>query len=279
MSGIVLASPGSIFLQLGPITIRWYGLMFALGFVACAYTATRLGKQFGFRDEDVINATLASFVGGVVGARLYFVALSWQYFQSHLLEIGATWLGGLSIHGGLIGATIGIALFCRRNKLAFPSMIDLLSSVIPLGQAVGRWGNFFNSELFGGPVSDSFPIKVFIPEGNRPIIYKNCSYFHPAFLYECIWDFLLFLVLYCFVFKKCRNVPFLTTLIYIAGYSIGRLLIEPMRTDSIMVNSVQAPMVASAVCLAFSLLGIVGLLLWKRRFLPAGQDKEVQSPD
>ncbi len=249
--------------------------MFALGFASCAYAATKLGKQFGFQDEDVINCTLASFVAGIVGARLYFVALSWDHFQNHLLEIGATWLGGLSIHGGLIGATIGIAIFCRRNKLPFLSMIDLLSTVIPLGQAVGRWGNFFNSELFGGPVSDSFPIKVAIPEVSRPIIYKSCAYFHPAFLYECIWDFLLFLLLYLLVFKRCRNLPGLTTLIYVAGYSIGRLLIEPIRTDSIMVNGVQAPMVASAVCLAVSVLGILGLLLGRSRLAkPQNEEQE-----
>ncbi len=263
--GLVLQSPGSVFLQLGPLTVRWYGIMFALGFVCVCVAGTRLGRKFGMKDEDVINCALTDFIGGVVGARLYFVALKWDYFQSHLDQIGATWLGGLSIHGGIIGAIIAGALFCRRAKIPFLSMCDLLASAMPLAQAVGRWGNFFNSELFGQPVAADFPIKVFIPLELRPDGAKNFPYFHPTFLYESIWDFGLFLFLYFFVVRKFRKIPFLTSLVYIGGYNIGRLLIEPLRMDSIMVNvggnTVQSPMIASAVSVAAALIGIVFLVV------------------
>ncbi|HEY9733333.1 MAG TPA: prolipoprotein diacylglyceryl transferase [Drouetiella sp.] len=273
MHGLVLQSPGSIFLQLGPFTIRWYGIMFALGFVCVLVTGTRLGKKFGFKDEDVINCALLNFVAGVIGARLYFVALKWDYFCHHLDQIGATWLGGLSIHGGVIGAMIATAIFCRRAGISFFSMCDVLAAAMPLAQAVGRWGNFFNSELFGQPVPDDFPIKVFIPPQLRPDTAKSFSYFHATFLYESVWDLLLFLFLYFYVVRKFKDKPFFTSLVYIAGYNLGRLLIEPLRMDSIMVNiagnAVQSPMIASALCLFFAVVGMVILLMRKK---PA-QDK------
>jgi phosphatidylglycerol:prolipoprotein diacylglycerol transferase len=242
--------------------------MFALGFVCVLVMGTRLGKKFGFKDEDVINCALMDFIAGIIGARLYFVALKWDEFSRHLDQIGAIWLGGLSIHGGVIGALIATAIFCRRAKISFFSMCDVLAAAIPLAQAVGRWGNFFNSELFGQPVPDGFPIAVLIPPHLRPDSAKSYSYFHATFLYESVWDLLLFFFLYFFVARKFKDTPFFTSLVYIACYNIGRLLIEPLRMDSIMVNiggtSVQSPMVASTLFLVVALVGIVIVILRKR---------------
>lgn len=252
-------------MQLGPLTIRWYGLCIALGFICATYFAGRLAKKFGLSNEHLINCELLSFVGGVIGARLYYVFLCWHYFSQHLLEIAAVWKGGLSIHGGIIGGTIFGALYCYRTKQPILRYADLIAAVIPLGQAIGRWGNFFNSELFGLPVPDNYFIKVYISPENRPPAYYSYSYFHPAFLYESLFDLFLFLLLYLFVVRKLGRYPGVTSLLYIAGYSVGRLLIEPLRVDSIIKHGIQVPIIASAVSLILALLALLLLVCFYAR--------------
>ena len=250
-------SPGSIFLKLGPITIRWYGVMIFLGFVLASTAAARLAKKLSINPEQLINCAFITFLGGVIGARLYFVALSWPYFQLHPEDICAIWKGGLSIHGGIIGGTIAGWLYCISQKLPALKYADILSAVAPLGQAIGRWGNFFNSEAFGRPVADNYPLRLFIPQENRPLLYRNNDYFHPTFLYESAWDFALFLLLYFVIAPRLRKYPGLSFVVYLAGYSLGRLFIEPLRVDSIMIAGAQAPFVVSAVTLLLSLISIL----------------------
>jgi phosphatidylglycerol---prolipoprotein diacylglyceryl transferase len=258
---VTFQSPGSILLQLGPLAIRWYGFLIALGAVIACSVATKLAKRFQFDLEHVLNCVFWCFIGGIIGARLYYVALKWEYFLQHLNEIPATWLGGLSIHGGLLGATICGAIYCRKVKLPILPMSDLISVCVPLAQAIGRWGNFFNSELFGRPVGPDFFLRLYIPPENRPLDYREFSYFHPTFLYESIWDLLLFCLLYFVVVNKTRAYPGLTFMIYLAGYSLGRMLIEPLRIDGFsFVAGMQTPVVISAVFLAGSIIGMVLIL-------------------
>lgn len=262
---VMFQSPGSIFFKLGPITIRWYGIMIALGFVAASIALSRLAKKVGLNSESLINCAIASFIGGIIGARLYFVSLSWGYFHNHLWEICATWNGGLSIHGGIIGAVIAGCVYAYLKKLPALQYADILTSVAPLGQAVGRWGNFFNSEAFGKPVADTFPLRLFIPPDNRPLAYLHNNYFHPTFLYESIWDFALFCLLYFVALPRLAAYPGLNFLLYIAGYSLGRMLIEPLRVDSIMIGDWQAPLVVSAANFALALIAMMFLVFLYRR--------------
>lgn len=240
--------------------MRWYGVMFALGFISVTITASRLGKKYGIKEEDIINCALINFVGGVIGARLYFVALKWDYFKDHLNQICATWLGGLSIHGGVAGALLTSVLYCRLNKLPFFAICDILAACMPLAQAIGRWGNFFNSELYGQPVPDNFPLKLYIPLEYRPPNATGNEYFHPTFLYESVWNLGLFFILYFYFLPRFRKYKFLTSLVYIAAYNVGRLLIEPLRMDSIMYHGIQTPMIAGGIALGASLAGIVFVL-------------------
>lgn len=252
-------SPGGIFFKIGDLTVRWYGVMIALGFLAAVFVATRMAKIRGLDPDKILNMCLSCFIGGVIGARLYFVALSWQYFTYHWNEILCTWNGGLSIHGGVLGGIIGGCIYCLRTKLPILICCDIGGTVTVLAQAIGRWGNFFNSEAFGRPVPDTFPLKLFIPEENRPLQYHTHSYFHPTFLYESIWDLGMFALLYFVCWNKLQRFPGMTFMIYIAGYSIGRLLIEPMRTDSIMFMGFPAPILASALSLAVAVCGMLTL--------------------
>ena len=249
-------SPGSVLLKFGPVVIHWYGLMIALGCLSAITTAARLSKKFDFDQEKVINCALYAFLGGVIGARLYFVCLKADYFCRHLLEIPATWLGGLSIHGGFIGATIAGALYCRQQKLKFWSMCDLLATVMPLAQAIGRWGNFFNSELYGLPVPDSFPVKVLIAPEYRLPVYRNAAFYHPTFFYESVLDIGLFVLLLTLVLPRAKNYPGLTFMTYLSGYSIIRLIVEPLRVDSFAsFAGIQSPIIASALTLVVAIIG------------------------
>jgi len=262
---VYFESPGSVLLKLGPVVIHWYGLMIALGCMSAITTATRLSKVFDFDQEKVINCALYAFLGGVIGARIYYVCLKADYFATHLLEIPATWLGGLSIHGGLIGATIAGALYCRHEKLKFWSMCDLLATAMPLAQAIGRWGNFFNSELYGLPVPDSFAVKLFIAAEYRLPIYRNASFYHPTFLYESVLDLGLFALLLFLVLPRAKNYPGLTFMTYLSGYSIIRLIVEPLRVDSFAsFGGIQSPIIASAVMLVVALIG-AGIVVLRQR--------------
>jgi phosphatidylglycerol:prolipoprotein diacylglycerol transferase len=281
---MTFSSPGAILFQLGPFTVRWYGAMFALGFIAATYFATRLAKRRGIDENGMINFMLLAFIGGVIGARLYYVALEWSHFQDHLMEIFATWNGGLSIHGGMIGAIVFGALYCRKVGLSLPKMLDICVTCVPLAQAIGRWGNFFNSELFGRPVPDNFPLKVFIPPESRGSQYQAYSYFHPTFFYESVWNLLTFLLLYFVLGERLKKYPAMTIFVYLLIYSIGRLLIEPLRTDSIMAGSIQVPMIASAISVVIALGGITFLAMRYRKqgvapSLPGSDNQAEQAGD
>jgi phosphatidylglycerol:prolipoprotein diacylglycerol transferase len=253
-------SPGAILFQLGPLTIRWYGVMIALGFLAATYAASQLCKRWGVSKDKVINCALVSFIVGILGARLYFVALNWAHFSHHPQEILATWNGGLSIHGGILGGLLAGIIYCLTVKLSILDTADILATVAALGQAIGRWGNFFNSEAFGKPVPFDFPLRLYIPPECRPSGQQSVEFFHPTFLYESLWDLTIFAVLFYFLADRFRAYPGMCFWFYLAAYSIGRLLIEPLRTDSIMAGDVPVPIIASAVSLLIAIVGAVVLI-------------------
>lgn len=254
-------SPGQIFLHIGPISIRYYGLMYLLAFLLVSFAIKKLAFRYKLEAETLINCALVCFLGGICGARFYFVLLCWPYFLNHMWEIIALWQGGLSIHGGIIGAALAGVWYAKKKKLPVLSTADILGTVVPLGQAIGRWGNFFNCELFGLPVSADFPFKQYIPPAMRPEQFANCEFFHPTFLYESVWDLVLFFALYFVVLPRFNKHPGITFFIYIAGYSLGRILIEPIRVDSIMFGTTKIPLVASWVFLLLSLAAITILYM------------------
>lgn len=262
---MIFQSPGAIICKIGSVTVRWYGIMIAIGFVCGTMMATRLAKVWNLDHEKIVNGALLAFIGGVAGGRLYYVAITWDYFRHHPSEIIATWNGGMSIHGGLIGGFITAALYCYFAKLPVLKVLDLGGCTLPLAQAIGRWGNFFNSEAFGAPVGNEFPLRLYIPKENRPFPFSLNEYFHPTFLYECVWNLLLFSLLYYVLSKKLSKYPGMLFLVYIAGYSIGRLLIEPLRLDSIMAGSTRIPMLASGIGLGISLLLMACTMMYYKR--------------
>lgn len=274
--GITLQSPGPMFLEWGPIHIRWYAVMIASGFFAALFVIEKLATRFGIDKDKLVNGALVSFIGGIIGARLYFVALNLNSYLQRPEDILATWQGGMSIHGGILGGLLFGTVYARLTKLSFARGCDIFGVGLPLGQAIGRWGNFFNSEAFGSPVSDNFPFKVSIPPQNRPLELQGHQYFHATFFYEAVWDMLLFAFLYFFAADKLKNYPGATFMVYLAGYSLGRLLIEPIRTDSIMMGSMPVPIIASAVSLGLALIGYF-MIRAKNKGAGAGSDTTEQT--
>ncbi|UZQ56201.1 prolipoprotein diacylglyceryl transferase [Trichothermofontia sichuanensis B231] len=263
-------SPGPILVELGPLAVRWYGLLIATAVLIGVTLSQWLAKQRRVDPEAIADLALWLVVGAIPAARLYYVLFQWREYAAEPLQAFAIWKGGIAIHGAILGGTIATILFCRIRKLSFWQIADLIAPSLILGQAIGRWGNFFNSEAFGRPTD--LPWKLYIPLDHRPLAYRSFEYFHPTFLYESLWNLGVFgLLMGIFLWDSRQPQPrckpgtlFLT---YWLAYSLGRFWIEGLRTDSLMLGPLRIAQVVS-------LLGIVlgGLGLWwlygRRRSLP-----------
>jgi len=229
----VFTSPGPLLFQLGPFSLRWYGLLIAVAVLLGLMLATRLGKQRGIEPAMIADLLPILVLAAVIGARLYYVVFEWRQYQLNWLDALAIWRGGIAIHGALLGGSLAVILYCRWRKLAFWNLLDVLVPSVALGQAIGRWGNFFNSEAFGLPTD--LPWKLTIPFANRPVQFLDQTTFHPTFLYESLWNLgvvVLLLVLFQRGLKGQLKLPAgALSCVYLLSYSTGRLWIEGLRID------------------------------------------------
>src|SRR5574341_1308497 len=173
----MFASPGAIALQFGPLAIRWYGLLIATGVLLGTTLAHRDALRRGQDPDVLLNGIVFTVLTSLVGARLYYVLFNWDYYAAHPSKVVAVWEGGLAIHGGLIAGAITMALYCRRARLSLPVTLDILAPCVAVGQAIGRWGNFFNQEAFGTPTD--LPWRLHIDPAHRPPQFAGFEYFHP----------------------------------------------------------------------------------------------------
>ncbi|HEY9788513.1 MAG TPA: prolipoprotein diacylglyceryl transferase [Candidatus Obscuribacterales bacterium] len=244
-----LASPAVYFFTNAEFRFKWYALCIFVGFIYISFLASRRAHLWGLAEGQVLSAALWALNGGALGARLYFVTLCLPYFLLHPEKIFSSTSGGLSIHGCMLGIILSLSIYTKIYKLSLLSLIDLAATVLPLGQAIWRWGNFFNSEAFGAPLSREALLKVAIPTQDRPAAYRSVEYFHPTFLYEFFWDLTLFAFLYFVAAKHLRHRPGMLSSVYLAGYSAGRLVIELFRLDSIKYGSFSVPLFVTTCCL------------------------------
>ena len=229
----VFTSPGPLLFQLGPFSLRWYGLLIALAVLLGLVLATRLGKLRGIDPALIADLLPILVLAAVVGARLYYVLFEWRQYQLNWLDALAVWRGGIAIHGALLGGTAAVILYARWRRLAFWNLLDVLLPSVALGQAIGRWGNFFNSEAFGLPTD--LPWRLTIPLANRPLDFLDQATFHPTFLYESLWNLGVLALLLVLFFRGVRgriNLPAgALSCVYLIAYSAGRLWIEGLRID------------------------------------------------
>lgn len=272
------ASPGPLLFQLGPFSLRWYGLLIAMAVLLGLLLAMRLGRGRGVDPALIADLLPLMVLGAVVGARLYYVLLEWrQYRGAGLVDLIAVWRGGIAIHGALIGGVLVAILFCRWRRQRFWPLLDVLVPAVALGQAIGRWGNFFNSEAFGLPTE--LPWAITIPAANRPFPFLEHSTFHPTFLYESIWDLGVCALLLLLIRQAGRGRISLPdgalTCVYLMAYSSGRVWIEALRLDPLCLIGVppfcsgglRMAQLMSLLLIALGAMGLAWLCL-RRRPLP-----------
>jgi prolipoprotein diacylglyceryl transferase len=227
-----IPSPSSRFLvDSGPLHIRWYGLLLALGVLAGSMIARRELRRRSIDPELTYAIALWVVPCGLVGARLYHVATDWSTrFAGHWERIPQVWEGGLGIYGALFGGMLGGAIAARRYGIALPALLDCIAPGAALAQALGRFGNYFNQELFGGPTTLPWGLEISLP--NRPTGYTQYATFQPTFLYESIWCLIVCGVVLYASARWWRRLPGGALLcLYLALYSAGRFFVEGLRID------------------------------------------------
>ncbi|HEY9845595.1 MAG TPA: prolipoprotein diacylglyceryl transferase, partial [Candidatus Caenarcaniphilales bacterium] len=254
-------SPGAS-LEIGFLSIRWYGLLIASAVLLGTSLSQYLAK-FRKVNPDLLNdLVIWLVVAAIPSARLYYVLFQWDYYHQHPEQILAIWKGGIAIHGAILGGLLASLLFARLKQVAFWQLTDLVAPSLILGQAIGRWGNFFNSEAFGSPTD--LPWKLFIPLERRPGGYENFAYFHPTFLYESLWNLMVFGLLMFLFFRYPQAKRGTLFLVYAVAYSLGRLWIEGFRTDSLMLGPLRIAQVVSLAGIGLGVAGLVWLYILQR---------------
>jgi len=263
--------PGGFFI--GPLEVRFYGIIIVSGAVLGAWLASREAKRRGHNPEIVWDLLIYLMIGGIIGARIWHIftpspnilvrdsitgEMVNPYFAGgtiHLLDILAIWKGGLGIPGAVIAGAIVLYFYARANQLDFAEWADIIAPSLALGQSIGRWGNYFNQELYGAPTN--LPWKIFIDPAHRLAGYLDVEYYHPLFFYESIWNFFNLCLL---IWLSRRHADRLKTgdvfLIYLIVYPVGRFLLDFLRLDASMVGGLninQTVMGIVALCATASL--------------------------
>lgn len=247
--GLTMDPPRSF--SIGPLTVHYYGLIIACGLVLAVIYACRRSREFGISNDDLTDGVLWVTPFAILCARAYYCAFSWHSggYAEDPISVLYIWNGGLAIYGGVIGAVIGIVVFCKFKKLSIPMVLDMVSLGFLIGQSIGRWGNFFNREAFGAE-TESF-LRMGLMNGGK------VTYYHPTFLYESVWN-LAGLVLLHFLSKR-RKYDGQVALGYVAWYGLGRAFIEGLRTDSLYWGPFRVSQLLAAISCFAALVVLVCL--------------------
>lgn len=237
-------NPGKSFTVFG-IEIAYYGVIIALAMLTGALVAYREAKKTGQKVDDYIDFTLYTLIAAIIGARIYYVIFEWDYYSAHPLEIFNLRAGGLAIYGGVLASVLTLFIFTKVKKLKFWLMADTAVQGLIIGQIIGRWGNFFNREAFGGYTDSLFAMQLPVSEAKgitqelieHLVTIDGVSYVqvHPTFLYEGTWNLLLFIGI-C-LYKRHKKFDGEIFAIYLMGYGVGRFIIESLRTDQLVIKA------------------------------------------
>ncbi|MCR1898011.1 prolipoprotein diacylglyceryl transferase [Irregularibacter muris] len=227
------------------LPVRWYGLLMSSSILIGLLLAMHLAKKNNYDAEKILDLVFYATPAAIIGARLYYVIFKWEYYSQYPKEIFAIWHGGLAIHGAVIAAIIVAIIYTRKKGLSFWEIVDYMAPSLILGQAIGRWGNFFNQEAYGGETNLPWAITV-----NDPI--KGMIKVHPTFFYEFLWNLAIFFFLLWYGKRKKANGE--VFLLYAILYSVGRFFIEGLRTDSLMFGEIR---VAQLISVLTIIMGVV----------------------
>ncbi len=257
--------PSPTLITIGPIHIYWYGFFIILGALAAIFITLKLADYYKIKKETIIDLAFWLIIGGIIGARLYHILLELQYYLSSPIDAIKIWQGGLAIHGAILAGIIIIWRFSKKHQYNFWLLSSIIAPGLALAQAIGRWGNYFNQELFGKPTN--LPWGIPIDLANRPIEYISNEFFHPAFLYESIGNLLIFFILisiHIWIIRKNKKKNysyFLPLTSYFLLYSILRFFIEFIRIDpTYVILGLRFPQIISLLIIFFSIIFLTAKL-------------------
>lgn len=234
------------------IEVRWYGVLIALGMVLATIITYKRAPRHDLEPDRILDFILICIPSGIIGARLYYIVFNWSMYEGDFLKMINLRLGGLAIHGGLIFGIAAAVILCAVWKIRPLNVMDLAVPGVALAQAIGRWGNYFNSEAHGGPTDLPWAVMV------------NGQTYHPTFLYESIWCFLLFLFL--IYMDNHRRFEGQIFLLYGILYSVERFFVEALRTDSLMIGPFkQAQVLSLSVIIVFTIAYVILYKYWKKK--------------
>ena len=238
-------------LELGPLTIHFYGAIIAAGLLLGMLYCLRRSREFGLKEDDILDGFLWITPFAIVCARIYYCAFSWDEYAADPISVLYIWNGGIAIYGSVIGAIIGMAVFAKIKKVKLTAVLDLVLMAFLIGQFIGRWGNFMNREAFGAATDSYFRMGLYNTVTNQ------WEYYHPTFLYESVWNMVGFLLLH-FLSKK-RQYDGQMALGYAAWYGLGRCFIEGLRVDSLW----WGPFRVSQVLAGVTCVAALAVLAWQ----------------
>lgn len=240
-------------INLGFISIHLYSICLMIAVLLGYNLIVRESVRHGFNDDDIGNMMFYAILFGIIGARVYYCFFNLDYYLSSPLSIFKVWEGGLAIHGGIIAGFITVFYFCKKKKYNLFLVLDFIVIGLIIGQAIGRWGNFFNGEAHGPITSLSYLKSLYLPSFIIKGMHIDGNYYIPTFLYESLWCLLGFIIMYLFRCRRFVKVGYLSAF-YFIWYGIERLYVESLRTDSLMFFNFK---IAQIISLAMIILGIV----------------------
>lgn len=259
-------------------SIAYYGIVIVTGMMIAIWIAQREAKRTGQNPEQYLDLAMIGIAAGILGARIYYVIFAWDYYKDDLLNIFNIRQGGLAIYGGIIGACIAVVIYSRKKKQNFSLLMDTASMSIVFGQIMGRWGNFFNREAFGDYTNNLFAMQLPVSAvraneitqkmWDHVVTVNGVEYIqvHPTFLYESLWN--VGVLLFLFWFRKRKKFNGEVFLMYLIGYGLGRIWIEGLRTDQLLLPVVGLPV--SQLLSGCLVVGCTILVVWKRKKLSSG---------
>lgn len=259
-------------------SIAYYGIVIVTGMMIAIWIAQREAKRTGQNPEQYLDLAMIGIAAGILGARIYYVIFAWDYYKDDLLSIFNIRQGGLAIYGGIIGACIAVVIYSRKKKQSFGLLMDTASMSIVFGQIMGRWGNFFNREAFGDYTNNLFAMQLPVSAvraneitqkmWDHVVTVNGVEYIqvHPTFLYESLWN--VCVLLFLFWFRKRKKFNGEVFLMYLIGYGLGRIWIEGLRTDQLLLPVVGLPV--SQLLSGCLVAGCTILVVWKRKKLSSG---------
>ncbi len=220
----ISVDPPSVAFSVGKLTVYWYGIILAAGFLLGVLYCLKRSKEFGITEDEILDGLFVVAPVAIICARIYYCAFNWSEYAADPISCLKIWEGGIAIYGSLIGAVLMTIVYTRWKKIPLRPVLDLVSMGFVIGQFIGRWGNFINREAYGA-VTDSF-LRMGLEDAAG-----NVTYYHPTFLYESLWNFVGFLFLHFYIKRRKYDGQIFT--MYIAWYGLGRAFIEGLRTDSL----------------------------------------------